>query len=74
MKIVYNLMVIEYAGQIVRPVSFHPVPRAMAREVFLSRKKFERFQSYAIFLVSKKVKDLRKILSLPPSTGKDRLF
>ena len=33
------------------PVSFHPVPWAMARVVFLSRKKIdERFQSNAILL------------------------
>ena len=69
-------MVIEYAGQIVRAVSVHPVPRAMAGQGdLLSRKEIdERFQSCAIFLVSEKVKDLRKNLSLPASMGKERLF
>ena len=37
-----------------RAVSFHPVPWAMARVVFMSRKKIdERFQSNATFLFSK---------------------
>mgnify|MGYP001793150353 CR=1 FL=1 len=41
-------------SEVDRAVSFHPVPLAMARVVFLCRKKFdERFQSNVTFLFSK---------------------
>ena len=48
-----------------RAVSFHPVPLAMARVVFLSRKKIdERFQSNATFLFSKVSERPEKLINL----------
>ena len=60
-----------------RAVSFHPVPLAMARVVFLARKKIDAgFQSNATFLFSNVSERPEKliILSLPASTGKERLI